>query len=717
MKINQYPKLSTLKKTSSKKSILSQKKTLSVVSYALMLSGFTLALSGCQSNAITGSAPNANKMLDFNIADISKNQVQSTAFNANISSNAQRYEQLFDPHKYPNSDEQAKQHLLNAIRQHMASEHVAVAQANYKTVPYIDSESIDAGSTSLLRTILELYAYRENKDSDIETEESEESSDASNYDDSYDENDDDNVAVDAAEEVVVADDEPEIVAINSAEAKVVPFKVAYHKDGYDYDQEGYDEDGYDENGYDRSGYDYDGYDENGYDEDGNDYEGYNEEGVRAEGYDDYDNDEYDSDETESDETSTDFRSIIANSNPREIMADLEAMQAQKQAREQGAANPDSGGALFETPGALSLFLGMVHKTPEQIRATNAYQYQYLTINSVSQYLPKQRQFKSVYSYDYAAPTISSSVQLPVALDFNNSKLTVDPSAIMPIIALVNPENTALPNQNMSHTVDFGLPESITSQLPSAVIYDAAINAMQDSMAELDPEHFSAIDIRQDDFAKQVNADRAIKVYFGSKQSGEFIGKMFKYMSQSLKQYVDDNPEKYPDDASVKAAIDKLQLYNKSYQSDDIGALIQMIEAIAPISFNQVNYYYLDRSNRLLAKQQRINVGSDLLGSQSTVLNQIRYDRASFQKNALTPLLEQSFGDSAKPAIDGNAWLAAQRQQKDRLEEARSARYSYEEDNSYDNDDHDSLEVDEVDEDTECECTVDTESTQTVEFDD
>ena len=143
----------------------------------------------------------------------------------------------------------------------------------------------------------------------------------------------------------------------------------------------------------------------------------------------------------------------------------------------------------------------------------------------------------------------------------------------------------------------------------------------------------------------------------------------------------------------------------------------MIEAIAPISFNQVNYYYLDRSNRLLAKQQRINVGSDLLGSQSTVLNQIRYDRASFQKNALTPLLEQSFGDSAKPAIDGNAWLAAQRQQKERLEEARSARYSYEEDNSYDNDDHDSLEIDEVDEDTECECTVDTESTQTVEFDD
>ena len=704
MKINQYPKLPTFKEASAKTSMSLQQKHRSILSCALMLSGLTFALPGCQSNAITRSAPNANKMLDFNIADISKNQAQSTAFNANLNSNAQRYEQIFDQRKYPNSDQQAKQHLLTAIRQHMASEHVAVAQANYNTVPYIDSESIDAGSSSLLRTLLEVYAYRENKDSDIETDENDDSSDASKYDDSYDSSDNEN-DYDIAEEVVVVED--------NEEAESATFKVAYHKDGYDYDQEGYDEDGYDENGYDRSGYDNDGYDENGYDSNGYDYEGYNEEGVRAEGYDEYDNDETGSDETDSEEADTSFSAIIANNNPREIIADFEAMQAEKQAREQGAANADSDEGLFETPGALSLLLGMIHKTPEQIKASNAYQYQYLTLNSVSQYLPKQRQFKSVYSYDYAAPTMSSSVQLPVALDFNNSKLTVDPSAIMPIIALVNPENTALPNQSMSHTVDFGLPEAITSQFPSAVIYDAAINAMQDSMAELDPEHFSTIDIREDDFAKQVNADRAIKVYFGSKQSGEFIGKMFKYMSQSLEQYVDAHPEKYPDDTGVKTAIDKLQLYNKSYQSDDIGAFIQLIEAIAPISFNQVNYYYLDSSDRLLAKQQRVNVGSDLLGSQSTVLNRIRYDLASYNKNALTPLLEQSFGENAKPALDGNAWLATQRQQKERLEEARSARYSYEEDNNDDNDYHDSIEADE---DTGCECTVDTESAQAVEFD-
>ena len=104
--------------------------------------------------------------------------------------------------------------------------------------------------------------------------------------------------------------------------------------------------------------------------------------------------------------------------------------------------------------------------------------------------------------------------------------------------------------------------------------------------------------------------------------------------------------------------------------------MQLIEAIGPISFNQINYYYLDRSDRLLAKQQRVNIGGDLMGSTTSVLNQIRYDKRSFNKHALTPLLTESFGANAKAAIDGNAWMAEQRQQKDRLQTARDARYDY-----------------------------------------
>ena len=41
---------------------------------------------------------------------------------------------------------------------------------------------------------------------------------------------------------------------------------------------------------------------------------------------------------------------------------------------------------------------------------------------------------------------------------------------------------------------------------------------------------------------------------------------------------------------------------------------------------------------------------------------------------------ESIGDNATPAIDGNAWIAEQRQKGDRLQEARYARYDY--DNDY-----------------------------------
>jgi len=45
-------------------------------------------------------------------------------------------------------------------------------------------------------------------------------------------------------------------------------------------------------------------------------------------------------------------------------------------------------------------------------------------NSVSQYKPKQKQIQSVYSYDYIAPTSSSSVQISLALDFDKSRVTL-----------------------------------------------------------------------------------------------------------------------------------------------------------------------------------------------------------------------------------------------------------------------------------------------------
>lgn len=589
------------------------RKLMSITGCALLLGGASFGLAGCQSSPTVSSSAVSKSMIDFNTADSVKSQAQGHAFNASLTAKSKHYQQLFDQEKYPNTDNQAKSHLLAAIRQHLATEHVAVAQANYQAVPFIDPDSIDAGSSSLLRTIVEAYAY-EPKSTD----------DGMGYNESGSNDNDD-----SDDDIAEASD---ATAVAVGEAITVEDSVYDSAGESDYEQEDYATDNYDEYEYDTEDYD---------DSDYND---------RNDG----------------------ILSGVSNLKSKNLLKNYEAIQMAKQ---QSKAVEQENRPVSST-GVIGQMLSMFHRTPEQIAASNAYQYQNLTFNSVSQYKPKQRQLQSVYSYDYVTPTISSSIQIPLAFDFNHSKVTVDPSAIMPIVALVNPENTPLLNQMASHTVSFGLPESITAQLPSAVLYDAAIAAIQSSMAELAPEHFSAVDIRHDAFAKEVGASRAVKVYFGSQQSGEMIGKTLKYMTKSLQGYVDANPQKYPDGAMLKTALEKVQLYNKGYQSADVGALLQLIEAIGPISFNQINYYYLDNSDRLLAKQQRVNIGGDLIGSTTTVLNQIRYDKGIFNSNALTPLLNESFGANAKAAIDGNAWIADQHQQEDRLQAARDARYDY-----------------------------------------
>lgn len=627
-------------------------KMVSIARCALLLGSTSLILAGCQSNpSDLSSTAVSNKMIDFNIADTAQNQAQGRELNASLTADSEHYEQLFNQDKYPHTENQAKAHLLTAIRQHLTSEHVAVAQANYQAVPFIHPDSIDAGSSSLLKTIIETYVYQSGLESDYsESNDYEEDLSESKY------SEEERKAIAAMVKLHAAD-----LIENMEEDE----DLAFGDDGFN---------GY---GYNKEGYHRQDYDDNTTEEDAAaesaaiarvlEEAGENDESTYS-GDDDSYNDNYDNEE----DSGTDYErgGRFSGLKAKNLLQNYEAMQMAKQQPKTMSEEPTS------STGLIGNIFTMFHRTPEQIAASNAYQYKHLTFNSVSHYQPQKRQLQSVYSYDYLTPTIGSSIQIPLAFDFNNSKIKIDPSAIMPIVAIVNPENTPLPNQMISHTVSFGLPESITSQLPPAVLYDAAISAIQNSMAELAPEHFSAVDIGQDRFAKEVGASRAVKVYFGSQQSGEMIGKVLKYMTQSLQQYVDTHPEKYPDGAPLKAALDKAALYNKGYQSADVGALLQLIEAIGPITFNQINYYYLDSSDRLLAKQQRMNIGGDLLGSTTTVLNQVRYDKASFDKHALTPLLAESFGANAKPAIDGNAWMTAQRQQEDRLQAARYARYDY-----------------------------------------
>ncbi len=643
-------------------SITCKKHPIKLAIYAFTAASATVTLMGCQTTADLSSQSNLfTTGIDFSVADTQKNQTQGKVFNTKLDKNAERYQRLFDQTKNPNPEVQAKARLLSAIRQHLATEHVSVSRANYHSVPYIKADSIDAGSSSFFRTLLELYLYNSTADEDINDDENLAAADEAAVEEDIDSDNEEN-DIEYSDKVYSGDSAAEAVAAAVA-ARTVEEERRY--DEYGYDQNGYDEEGYDQNGYDEYGYDSEGYDEYGHDKYGYDTEGYDENG-----YNEYGNQRDDS-AYESDAGG--LLSNLSRIKSKDWLRNYEDMQASKTAN-----GTQDENAVRAYPGLMTNLINMFIRTPEQVQAMNAYHYQYLTLNSVSHYKPKQKQLQSVYSYDYVAPTIHSSIQLPLALDFDKGAATIDPSALMPILALGIPEHTPLPAQMTAHTVNFGLPEAVTSiaQIPSGVIYDAVIDAVQNSMAELQPEYFSAVDIRDDEFAKEVGADRAVKVYFGSRQSGEMIGKIFKNISRSLQKHIDQNPQDYPDDNVLKAAIAKIELYNKGYQSADVGGLLQLIEAVSPISFNHLNYYYLDGSDHLLAKQQRTNIGSDFFGSQNTVLNQTRYDSASFNKHPLAPLLAQSFGAKAPVAIDGNAWLATQRQQKEKLEKARYARYDY-----------------------------------------
>lgn len=643
-------------------SITYKNRPIKLVIYAFTAASATTMLMGCQTTADLSSQSNLSTTgIDFSVADTQQNQTQGKVFNTKLDKNAEHYQRLFDQTKNPNPEVQAKARLLSAIRQHLATEHVSVSQANYHSVPYIKADSIDAGSSSFFRTLLELYLYNSTADENINDDENLEAADEVAVEEDINSDNEEN-NIEDSDKVYSGDSAAEAVAAAVA-ARTVEEERRY--DEYGYDQNGYDEEGYDQNGYDEYGYDSEGYDEYGHDKYGYDTEGYDENG-----YNEYGNQRDDS------AYESDAGGLLSNLSlikSKDWLSNYEDMQASKTAN-----GTQDENAVRAYPGLMTNLINMFIRTPEQVQAMNAYHYQYLTLNSVSHYKPKQKQLQSVYSYDYVAPTIHSSIQLPLALDFDEGAATIDPSALMPILALGNPEHTPLPAQMTAHTVNFGLPEAVTSiaQIPSGVIYDAVIDAVQNSMAELEPEYFSAVDIRDDEFAKEVGADRAVKVYFGSRQSGEMIGKIFKNISRSLQKYIDQNPQDYPDDNVLKAAIAKIELYNKGYQSADVGGLLQLIEAVSPISFNHINYYYLDGSDHLLAKQQRTNIGSDFFGSQNTVLNQTRYDSASFNKHPLAPLLAQSFGAKAPTAIDGNAWLATQRQQKEKLEKARYARYDY-----------------------------------------
>lgn len=354
---------------------------------------------------------------------------------------------------------------------------------------------------------------------------------------------------------------------------------------------------------------------------------------------------------------------MTNLNPFQILQDYAEMRNQETVE-------DSANSM----GVLPNFLSLLQRTPEQIAAKNEYQNQYLTVNTLSRFDPQQKQIQSILSYDYLAPTLSSSIQLPIAMDFTNNRLRVDPAAMMPLVALTRPDETMLPNDLAGKTIDFHLTDKMRANVPTGVIYDAVIQAFLASLGEIEASSFTPIDISEDDFAKDIRAARAIKIDFDAKQSGATLGRMFKHLTKSLNDYVKANPQNTDENLALQEILAKIQFYNQGYQSADVGSLFQLIEAIAPVDFNNSNYYYLDASNRLIGKQQRVNVASGLIEARNQIVSQSRYE-SDLSRHPLAAKLSQIFNASSS-GIDGNAWLSTIRQNEYRSQQAAQIRQDY-----------------------------------------
>lgn len=348
-------------------------------------------------------------------------------------------------------------------------------------------------------------------------------------------------------------------------------------------------------------------------------------------------------------------------------------------------------------GMMSLFGRMFNsdRTPEQVIAQNLYQYQHLSVSSLSHHEPNAKRSQVLWSVDYNSPTATYSMQLPVRADFAQGELVADVSAALPLLALISPEHALLPKDIPDGLMSFKLPDELRKQIPTYVIYEAIHQGVMQGMEGLNSEKFTPMDISQDAFAKEVGASRVIKIDFGTKEMGKVYATIAKHVGRDLNAYVDQHPERYldkdvdttddmndvPSKNKIKSMIDNFTMINSSYRTDDVGGLMSAIEGILPFSLNATSYVYLNGQGEIIAVQTLSEMDEYVSGTTTQSLNQIRYDKGLFDKHALAGQFNHIFTKTAK--VDGVALFKEAREQSSFESEARYARYDYDYDYTHD----------------------------------
>lgn len=344
----------------------------------------------------------------------------------------------------------------------------------------------------------------------------------------------------------------------------------------------------------------------------------------------------------------------------------------------------------DVPSALPAYLRMgmlgnllnLKQTPEQTVTKNIYQYQNLSLSGLSHHNPNTKVIRSLYSIDYDTPTIVHSAQFPIMLDHAKGELSADVSALLPLMALITPKHALTPKDVPDGLVSFALPQKLREQIPTDVIYRAVNDGIMAGMSTLHGEKFTAVDFRDDLFAKEAGANQVIKITLGSKELGALYGVIAKHVGVSLNAYVQENLDYYSDTSDemsnnsnkIKQLIDDFTTLNGSYHSSDVGGLLQTIEAVLPFSLDGAMYAYLNSSGKIVAIRNVSYVQDQISHTTTQSIQQIRYDKKLFDKHLLSRQFNDTFSKTAQ--VDGTAFFTRLLEEQKFAQEARYARYDY-----------------------------------------
>lgn len=303
-------------------------------------------------------------------------------------------------------------------------------------------------------------------------------------------------------------------------------------------------------------------------------------------------------------------------------------------------------------------------TPEQIELINKVYLEPQQISYRGTYDKAKGQFSIVAEEQHETTYSQAYKRIPMLIDMNELSVVFEPDVALPFVSLIFDKK--IPDL-AGKSVKFTLPENLRQNIPLALLKDSVFRALGQAYGDLNPEKFS--EILPDDYAKSIHASRVIKIHLSTHDIGFILGRGLKYFVKDVEEIAKNNPQYIENNENFKLSLEFLQSLNKVYRADDLAKLSQLFETIVPLSYNSFNYYYFDNQQNLIAYRKINDYQSSLFNAkaQSITTNQFNYQTLGNHRY---------YQPTADDIIDGNALLKQYNDNKQRLNEAKDARFAY-----------------------------------------